>query len=80
VQIGYNIGGDRLGFTDGFIKNLRLYVAGSNLFTITPYTGLDPEVTRGFSFQKGEMPLAVGQDDGSTPTPRVMQFGINATF
>jgi len=81
MQIGYNVGGNKLsGFADGLISNLRLYIAASNLFTVTPYSGLDPEVTRGFSFQKGEMPLASGQDDGSTPSPTVFQFGANVTF
>lgn len=27
-----------------YVKNLRLYVTGQNLFTITKYSGLDPEV------------------------------------
>lgn len=81
LQIGYTINQNTLqNFADGFIQNLRFYVAASNLFTITDYSGLDPEVTRGFSFQKGEMPLSTGQDDGATPTPRVFQFGVRATF
>lgn len=41
-QIGYSLKGggalERVG-----ASNLRCYVSGSNLFVITPYTGLDPE-------------------------------------
>jgi len=59
---------------------LRLYVSMTNLITFTDYTGLDPEVTRGFSFQKGEQPLASGQDDGFTPSPRIVQFGARVSF
>lgn len=81
VQIGYTLGQKALQSTgNGFIRSVRFYVAASNLFTITNYTGLDPEVTRGFSFQKGEQPLATGQDDGATPTPKVFQFGARVTF
>lgn len=81
VQLGYTIGKETLqGRLDDLLQNLRIYVAASNLFTVTQYSGLDPEVTRGFSFQKGEQPLATGQDDGSTPSPTVIQFGVSATF
>lgn len=41
VQLGYNFKGSilqKMGFS-----NLRCYVSGSNLFVITPYSGLDPE-------------------------------------
>ena len=41
LQLGYNFRGNvlsRLGLT-----SLRCYVSGSNLFVITPYSGLDPE-------------------------------------
>jgi TonB-linked SusC/RagA family outer membrane protein len=39
ITFGYNMPVDRL-----HIKNLRLYVAGENLFTITHYSGVDPEI------------------------------------
>ncbi len=41
------------------IENLRFYISGNNLFTITPYKGLDPEIspngsgTGGFSSANG---------------------------
>jgi hypothetical protein len=41
VQLGYNFKGSvlqKMGFS-----SLRCFVSGSNLFVITPYTGLDPE-------------------------------------
>ncbi len=40
IEIGYTFNTSRLG-----IKNLRLYVSGQNVFTVTDYTGLDPEST-----------------------------------
>lgn len=40
LEIGYTFNQSVLG-----LKNLRLYASGQNLFTITNYTGLDPEST-----------------------------------
>jgi TonB-dependent starch-binding outer membrane protein SusC len=80
-QIGYSIPTDKLkDITKGAISRFRLYVAAQNLATFTKYTGYDPEVTRGFSFQKGEAPLSNGQDSGSSPQPRILQFGWQISF
>lgn len=41
LQLGYNFSGnflEKIGFT-----SMRCYLSGSNLFVITPYSGLDPE-------------------------------------
>ncbi|MEO8764006.1 MAG: TonB-dependent receptor [Ginsengibacter sp.] len=43
IQLGYNFSGKLSEFTKGAIQNLRIYVSGINLFTITDYSGLDPE-------------------------------------
>lgn len=48
----------------------RLYVTGQNLFTITKYSGMDPEV--GIS--------SFGQDVGKYPLSRVYMFGVNLSF
>ncbi len=42
IQLGYSIPKSVLGQL-AFVQNFRLYVAGLNLFTVTDYTGLDPE-------------------------------------
>jgi iron complex outermembrane receptor protein len=39
ISLGYNFK-----FTNSPFKSLRLYVTGQNLFVITDYTGVDPEV------------------------------------
>ncbi len=44
VQIGYRVPQDVL-TRMRFASNLRIYLSGVNLFTITKYTGLDPEVS-----------------------------------
>ena len=81
IQLGYNIPAVKLkDITKGVISKFRIYVAAQNLATFTDYKGFDPEVTRGFSFQKGETPLSNGQDSGSGPQPRILQFGWQVTF
>ncbi len=81
LQIGYAIPPERLqNWTQSFVSRFRVYVGVQNLYTFTKYLGFDPEVTRGFSFQKGDVSLANGQDDGSSPQPRIFQFGWQVTF
>ncbi|MGV3685664.1 MAG: SusC/RagA family TonB-linked outer membrane protein [Daejeonella sp.] len=53
------------------IENVRLFVVGTNLFTITNYTGLDPESAA--SSSQNEQ----GIDLGTPPQPRGLQFGVN---
>lgn len=56
------------------INRLRAYVTGSNLFTITKYSGLDPEVSTMSSL------LTPGVDFGAYPRSRSVVFGVNVTF
>ncbi|KEO71998.1 SusC/RagA family TonB-linked outer membrane protein [Anditalea andensis] len=46
--------------------NLRVYLAAENLFTITNYSGLDPEVGTGAVI-----------DNGTFPVPRTFTLGLN---
>lgn len=81
LQVGYSLSKDTLtSFAGDFIDSARVYFSGQNLLLITDYSGLDPEVTRGFSYDKGEKPLADGEDGGRTPQPRILQFGLQLTF
>ncbi len=66
---------------DAFFSNLVLSVTGQNLFVITDYTGLDPEVSSspaGGDLLNG-LPV-FGIDYASFPRPRTFTFGINAKF
>ena len=56
-------------------KNIRLYVSGQNLFTITKYTGLDPEV----NFYDNDN-TKQGIDYGTYPPVRTFLAGLNVTF
>jgi len=54
------------------IKSLRVYLQAVNLFTITKYSGLDPEI--------GGNDLAFGIDYGNYPNARQFIFGLNLTL
>jgi TonB-linked SusC/RagA family outer membrane protein len=75
LQVGYTIPNTKkLG-----IENLRCYLAGTNLFTLTRYSGLDPEMTVSTnSASEGDM--ANGIDWGTYPVAMTFTFGINLTF
>ena len=55
------------------MKNLRAYVTATNLFTLTKYTGLNPEVNISSS-------TTPGVDNGNYPMARTYTFGLNITF
>ncbi|MEJ5053207.1 SusC/RagA family TonB-linked outer membrane protein [Sphingobacterium sp. MYb382] len=55
-------------------RNLRVYVMAENLFTITKYTGYDPEIGGG-SNNSG-----MGIDRGRYPQARSFMFGLNIGF
>lgn len=71
VEIGYMIPEGilkRIGFS-----NLRVYASGQNLFTITKYTGLDPDIV-------GNGLLERGVDNGNYPSTRLISLGLQAGF
>ena len=49
------------------VESIRLYATASNLLTITPYKGYDPEVSS-------------GTDSGVYPSSRTFTFGVNVTL
>ena len=70
IQLGYTL---PAGLTRrAFISRLRLYTQVENAFTLTKYTGCDPEVSGGFR--------EVGVDRGVYPQNRTFTFGVNVTF
>ena len=59
------------------IDRLRIYVSGANLFTITKYTGLDPEL-QGANLQDQ---TNIGIDFGNYPAnQKTYIIGVNLTF
>ncbi|MDJ1503480.1 SusC/RagA family TonB-linked outer membrane protein [Xanthocytophaga agilis] len=59
------------------VKTLRLSVTGQNLFLLTKYTGVDPEVNTNKALN--QIP-SLGIDYTSYPSARVITFGLNASF
>ena len=49
------------------VQSFRLYATATNLLTITPYKGYDPEVSS-------------GTDSGAYPASRTFTFGVNVTL
>ncbi len=73
VRLGYNLPARWAKYVA--MSNLKVYVSGQNLFVITKYPGLDPEIG---SFNQN--PLLMNIDMGRYPSPRVFTFGVNAQF
>ncbi|GAB4026865.1 SusC/RagA family TonB-linked outer membrane protein [Spirosoma koreense] len=71
VEVGYTL--PRVVLDRIKVRNARVFVSGQNLFTITKYTGLDPDVT-GSNIQER------GVDLGHWPSPRVVSVGVNCDF
>ena len=57
------------------LSRMRVYVTAQNLFTITKYSGYDPEIG---SFNQNV--LLAGIDNGRYPSPRTFIFGANLDF
>ncbi len=60
-----------------WLKNLSVYATGQNLFTITNYTGFDPEVN--VPANTGGI-IAYGIDITSYPRARTYLLGLNVSF
>jgi hypothetical protein len=64
------------------MEKFRIYLQGQNLFTITNYSGLDPDVvlantTDGSASRRD---LSIGLDNGRYPWARTFIIGLNVTF
>ena len=65
LQIGYSL--PQRWISKMGMSRLRIYLSGSNLFTVTRYTGYDPEV-------------GGGVDYGNYPQSRTFMLGLNINF
>lgn len=57
------------------LETLRLYANVQNLWTITKYTGYDPEIGASTASQN-----VFGLDNGRYPSPTVVSMGLNISF
>jgi TonB-dependent starch-binding outer membrane protein SusC len=77
LQLGYSLPKDILN-KYGF-SALRIYVSGTNLFTLTKYSGLDPEMTASNN-ALGQGDTALGMDWGTYPAAKSYNVGLNVSF
>jgi TonB-linked SusC/RagA family outer membrane protein len=70
LQLGYTI--PESVTSKANIGSIRVYVQAVNLFTVTKYTGLDPEI--------GGDDRAKGVDAGTYPLVKQFLFGLNVNF
>lgn len=72
VTLGYDFG--RL-IESQYVSQVRFYVTGQNLLTLTKYNGFDPEVGYG-----PDDSFTYGVDLGYYPRPRTLMVGANIKF
>lgn len=72
MQIGYTIP-SHICRKSNLFSSCRFYVSGQNIFTLTGYSGLDPEL--GIN-----NPLDMGVDSTRYPSSRTFTFGVNLQF
>jgi len=84
IQLGYSLPATLLKKVN--IDQLRLYVQATNLFTITSYSGLEPDIMNA-TFGGGGDPntsrggdLNKGVDYGFYPNARQVLVGLSLTF
>jgi hypothetical protein len=75
VQIAYTIPTKIFGKNNG-VGKLRVYLQGQNLFTITKYSGMDPEVGLQ-NYGSDNRNLDMGVDRGLYPVSRTFILGVN---
>jgi TonB-linked SusC/RagA family outer membrane protein len=76
MQIGYTF--DKSILSKIGVDHLRVYVQGANLFTITNYNGLDPELQSSDAGSGGNTSFSV--DQGNYPHTPAYLIGVNLTF
>jgi TonB-linked SusC/RagA family outer membrane protein len=71
LTLGYTL---PLAFTNRFlVKQMRVYLKGTNLFTLTKFTGYTPEIASSSVIDNGI-------DMGTYPITAVYSFGVNLSF
>ncbi|MGI8635889.1 MAG: SusC/RagA family TonB-linked outer membrane protein, partial [Segetibacter sp.] len=82
LQLGYTL--PRTILEKFGIDRLRFYIQAQNLFTITKYTGLDPEITTTNTgrndYNRRFADRNLGVDVGNYPTAKSFIFGLNLGF
>ena len=75
LTIGYN-----LKLPQYYIQNLRIYFTAENVFTITGFSGVDPEIPASYDENTGTYKNIGTATSGLYPSTRKFMFGLNLTF
>jgi TonB-dependent starch-binding outer membrane protein SusC len=79
LQVGYNFSNAVLSRLK--MHSIRFYVSVQNVFTITKYSGLDPEMTTSAdAASSNDGPKALNIDWGTYPAARTATVGANINF
>lgn len=76
ASLGYTLDPAVIGLGD-LVSNIRFNLTGQNLFTITDYSGYDPEVNTGSEIDQIQ---TFGIDRYRYPSARTFMFGLNVSF
>jgi len=74
ITLGYNVPSSFLNFAK-YVSSLRIYASLQNFFTITNYSGDNPEISK-----YGQDNLGAGYDSFSYPFAKSILFGLNVKF
>ena len=77
ITLGYDF---KKLFTKMPLSEARFYVTAQNLFTITGYNGMDPEIGSALGTDSGSQPWATNIDVGFYPQPRTYLMGVSLKF
>lgn len=75
LSIGYNFS-----LPQYHIENMRIYFTGENLFTVTKFSGIDPEIPATYDDTTGTYKTIGTAGADLYPSSRKFMFGINLTF
>jgi hypothetical protein len=79
IEIGYTLPTERLSAMG--IQNARVFISGQNLFTITGYSGLDPDIVGNTDPNNPQARIVErGVDLGNWPASRAFSIGIQCDF
>ncbi|MCX2680958.1 TonB-dependent receptor [Galbibacter sp. EGI 63066] len=78
LQIGYTLNEEVSSYLG--MDSVRFYLQGTNLFTITGYDGVDPELQPRFLDNGAIDNLTIGVSDNNYPLASIYSFGINLKF
>ncbi|WP_462264629.1 SusC/RagA family TonB-linked outer membrane protein [Mucilaginibacter sp.] len=63
---------------NNYLSTLRVYVSGNNIYTFTPYKGLDPELNTGGGYSQNY--IGIDSRQFLFPRARQISFGVNLTL